>query len=138
MCRMQYIPKYNLLIDGTHNPDGARVLKDSIDYYFPDKKRVWIYGALTTKDYKSVMNTLFDLNKDEIFFYDFEYKNSAKFDELNDIVKVAKPIKQKALEYLVCENKEKLIIISGSFYMIGDIFNSSSFFQNIAELVNII
>ncbi len=137
-CRMQFIPKYNLLIDGTHNPDGARVLRESLDYYFPDRKRVWVYGALTTKDYKKVMETLFDPEEDEIFFYDFEYKNSVKYEELNKHMRSGKPLKQKALEYLVCENKNKLIIISGSFYMIGDILNSSSFFRNIAEVDNII
>ncbi|MBS4759668.1 MAG: bifunctional folylpolyglutamate synthase/dihydrofolate synthase [Clostridium sp.] len=137
-CRMQFVPKYNLLIDGTHNPDGARVLRESLDYYFPDKKRVWVYGALTTKDYKKVMETLFNPEDDEIFFYDFEYKNSVKYEELNNYMRSGKPLKQKALEYLVCENKNKLIIISGSFYMIGDILNSSSFFRNIAEVDNII
>lgn len=135
-CRMHYIPKLNLLIDGTHNPDGARVLKESLDYYFPDKKRVWIYGSLTTKDYKSVMNTLFKKN-DEVYFYDFQYPNSVSFSQLQKILPCGMPLKIRELEYLITENKSSLIIVSGSFYMIGQILNSSNLFQNIAELVNI-
>lgn len=135
-CRMQYIPKFNLLIDGTHNPDGARVLRQSLDYYFPNTKRVWVYGSLTTKDYPKVMQTLFKPD-DEIYFYNFDYPNSVPYEQLKANVPYALPLNMRELEYLITENKESLIIISGSFYMIGQILNSSSLFQNIAELVNI-
>ena len=140
---MQYIKKHNLLIDGTHNPDGARVLRESLDYYFPDQKRVWVYGALTTKDYKSVMQTLFR-PEDEVYFYKFDYPSSVKTEELCEIVQKTHPnaceINQKELEYLAAENNNKLLIVSGSFYMIGKILSNKSsynFFQNIAELDNI-
>lgn len=140
-CRMQYIEKYNLLIDGTHNPDGARVLKDSLDYYFPNQKRVWIYGSLKTKNYKKVMETLFSKD-DEVYFYDFKYPNSVNFQDLQKIIAKSYPINQKELEYLLEENKNKqnLVVISGSFYMIGSIFSqiSSDFFKNIARLDNIL
>ena len=135
-CRMQYIPKFNLLIDGTHNPDGARVLRQSLDYYFPDKKRVWIYGSLTTKDYKKVMSTLFR-PEDEVYFYNFDYPNSVPFEKLKEIFSEGLQLNMRELEYLITENKRSLIVISGSFYMIGQILNSSNLFQNIAELVNI-
>lgn len=135
-CRMQYIKKYNLLIDGTHNPDGARVLRESLDYYFPDKKRVWVYGSLKSKDYKSVVETLFR-EEDDVCFFKFDYPSSVKFKDLNKIVPNSNPIRQKDLEYLVTHNKDSLIIISGSFYMIGSILNTGSFFQNIAEVDNI-
>lgn len=135
-CRMQYISKYNLLFDGTHNPDGARVLRESLDYYFPNKKIVWVYGALTTKDYSQVMQNLFDVN-DEVYFYNFDYPNAVDFVELKKHVPQAKSINLRELEYLVMENKSALVVVSGSFYMIGQIFNSSNFFQNIAEVVNI-
>ncbi len=140
ICRMQYIPKYNLLIDGTHNPDGARVLRESLDYYFPDTKRVWVYGSLSTKDYAQVMKILFK-EEDEVYFYNFDYPNSVSYEDLKKVYSKGLFIKQKELEYLLAENKESLIIVSGSFYMIGSILQSgknNGFFQNIAELDNII
>lgn len=136
ICRMQYIPQYNLLIDGTHNPDGANVLKKSLDYYFPNKKRVWVYGSITTKDYKKVMNTLFE-EKDEVYFYNFDYPNAVTYKELTKYQKMACPINLKELEYLIAENKDALIVLSGSFYMIGQILKKSNFFQNIAMVDNI-
>lgn len=126
-CRMQYVPKYNLLIDGTHNPDGARVLRQSLDYYFSDKKRVWVYGSITTKDYKKVMATLFR-SEDEVYFYDFDYISAVRIDDLFEYKKEACPINLKELEYLIEENKGALIIVSGSFYMIGQMLKKSTNF----------
>ena len=82
------------------------------------------------------METLFK-PEEEVYFYNFEYKNSVPFEKLKEICPNAAKINQKELEYLAAENKEALIIISGSFYMIGQILNSKGFFQNIAELDNI-
>jgi dihydrofolate synthase/folylpolyglutamate synthase len=125
-CRMQYIQKYNLLIDGTHNPDGAKVLKESLNYYFPNQKRIWVYGSLNTKDYKSVMQTLFQPN-DEVYFYNFQYPNSVSFEDLHNTIGKGRLINQRELEYFITENKDSLIIISGSFYMIGNILKSENF-----------
>ena len=136
LCRMQYIPKFHLLIDGTHNPDGANVLRQSLDYYFPNTKRAWVYGSLKTKDYKKVMSSL--LRKDdEVYFYNFEYPNSVPYEILKQQAPSGLPVNIRELEYLITENKQALIIISGSFYMIGQILNSSNLLKNIAELVNI-
>lgn len=138
-CRMQFVPKYKILIDGTHNPDGARVLRESLDYYFPNEKRIWVYGSLTTKDYEKVMKTLFR-EEDEVYFYDFNYPKSAKTQDLRAIIPQGMPINQTELEYLCAENRKNLVIISGSFYMIGSILASKDFYflrQNIAELDNI-
>ena len=101
-----------------------RVLRQSLDYYFPETKRVWIYGSLQTKDYKKVMSTLFR-QEDEVYFYNFEYPNSVPFKTLKEFVPAGLPINLRELEYLIIENKQSLIIISGSFYMIGQILNSS-------------
>ena len=91
---------------------------------------------MTTKDYKKVMEILFR-PQDEVYFYDFDYKNSVPYEDLNSLYPSALKINQKELEYLAAENKEALIVISGSFYMIGQILNSKGFFKNIAEVDNI-
>lgn len=135
-CRMQYLKKQNILLDGTHNPDGARVLRKSLDFYFPNKRRVFVYGSLTTKDYKNVLQTLVRPT-DEIYFYNFDYPNAVKYEDLKKVIETGIPMNLRDLDYLLHENKDSLIIISGSFYMLGQILESSHFFQNIAEVVNI-
>ena len=56
---MQYIKEKGLILDGAHNPSGALILRKSLDYYFPDKKRIWLYSSLNTKDFKSIIGHLF-------------------------------------------------------------------------------
>ncbi len=131
-CRMEYLKKYNILLDGTHNPDGARVLRESIDAYFPTQKIVWIYGSLITKDYKKVTKTLFKKD-DEVYFYNFEYPNAVPFEELYQFVPNSAPVGIKDLDYLLHENKNALIIICGSFYMLGQILEKSYFFNNLPQ-----
>ncbi len=128
-CRLQYIEKYNLILDGAHNPGGAEVLKESLDYYFSDKKRIWIYGSLKNKDYQSSVKILFN-KKDEVYLYDFKHPNHASFDELskNTEGKIYTADTQQIRKLLT---RSELKIIAGSIYMLGEIL------KNITELDNI-
>ena len=44
------------IADGAHNPDGARVLAESIEMYLKNKKLLFIMGILADKDYKSILS----------------------------------------------------------------------------------
>ncbi len=57
--RMQILSrKPYILADGAHNPDAARRLKESLDIYFPDKKRLLIMGMLKDKDIDGVADLM--------------------------------------------------------------------------------
>ncbi len=43
------------VIDGAHNPDAARRLRDSINLYFTNKKILFIMGILADKDYREIV-----------------------------------------------------------------------------------
>ncbi len=124
-ARMQYIKEKNILIDGAHNLDGAKKLIESIEYYFPDEKRIWIYGSLNTKDYVKITDTLFR-EGDEVYICEFNNKNSIKFEDikLNKNIILDKINISKAENMLNYYQPKCLKIISGSFYMIGEFFNS--------------
>lgn len=48
-----------IIVDGAHNPDGARMLKYSLNAYFPGEKFIYIIGVFKDKDYMQVLkNTL--------------------------------------------------------------------------------
>ncbi len=48
-----------VIVDGAHNPDGARMLKYSLNAYFPGEKFIYIIGVFKDKDYRQVLkNTL--------------------------------------------------------------------------------
>jgi len=58
-ARFQYIKEMNLILDGAHNPNAAKLLRESLDNYYPDKERIWIYSSISTKNYAEVMEILF-------------------------------------------------------------------------------
>ena len=117
-CRFQFIKEKMLLIDGAHNPNGISALKESLDKYFPDKKRRFIFGCLKTKDYPKMVKILFDKN-DEIYFYHFNNKNSAGFEELQKVCEY------KAKPFVSFDkfdiNEDTLTVVCGSFYMMNEI-----------------
>lgn len=125
-ARLEYIKEKNILIDGAHNPDGALELKKSLDYYFKNQKRIFIYSTINTKDYKKIAKILFD-KEDEIYFMEFNHKNAVSYEEyikninfLNNI----KKIEQKDIYKII--NPNILTVITGSLYMIGEIYNRVS------------
>ena len=116
-CRFQLV-KENLIVDAAHNPNGAMALRESLDFYYPDKKRRFIFGCLNNKDYPKMMEILFDKN-DEIYLNHFDYPNSATFEELQKVC-LFKAKEFKSLSELPDE-PNTLTIICGSFYMISGI-----------------
>lgn len=116
-CRFQLIGE-NLIVDGSHNPNGAMALRESLDFYYPDKKRRFVFGCLRNKDYKKMLEILFDKN-DEIYFNHFSHQNSASFNELQQ----ACPFVAKQFTSLsdLEKNDDTLTIVCGSFYMLNEV-----------------
>lgn len=60
--RMEIISKRPLfIIDGAHNVDAARHLRDTLLRLYPDKKKLFIMGMFSDKDYEGVINQTADL-----------------------------------------------------------------------------
>lgn len=116
--RFQYIKDKNIILDGCHNPDGAKILKESLNLYFPNHKRKYIYTSLKNKDYKEIQSILFD-KKDCVYHFKME---EANFITQNDIPKATKSIDINELEKLTEEKRDnELLIICGSLYALGNI-----------------
>lgn len=123
-ARFQFIEGSNIIIDGAHNPNGIMALRESLDFFFPDKKRRYVFGCLRNKDYAKMVASLFEKN-DEIYFNHFNNPNSCTFEELQQVCEY--PAKAfESLEKLdFCEGT--LTIICGSFYMINEVLEQSRF-----------
>lgn len=46
------------IVDGAHNRDAADRLKETLDLYFPDKRKIFIIGVLADKEYPYMMHLL--------------------------------------------------------------------------------
>ncbi|MFI3300215.1 MAG: folylpolyglutamate synthase/dihydrofolate synthase family protein [Candidatus Gastranaerophilales bacterium] len=125
-CRFQYIKSKNLIVDAAHNPDGAKALRESLDFYFPNIKRRFIFGALNNKDYSKMMDILFSKN-DEICFYNFNNKNSCTAEHLQEFCEY-NSTSLKSIDDINFSN-EILTIICGSFYMINEIITKETLNQ---------
>jgi dihydrofolate synthase/folylpolyglutamate synthase len=57
--RLQLLSRHpHLVVDGAHNPDGARKLKQSIEQYFDFDRAILIMGASSDKDIAGVISEL--------------------------------------------------------------------------------
>ena len=114
--RFEYFKDKNMIIDVAHNPNGIEALKQNLDTYFPNSKRRFIFGCLKNKNYSKMINTLFERD-DEIYFYHFDYPNSATIEELQSVC----PYKSQKFKDKFDYTDGKLTIICGSFYMLKEI-----------------
>lgn len=117
-CRFQVLEDENLIIDGAHNPNGIAGLRESLDFYYPDKFRRFVFGCLKNKDYKKMIEILFQKG-DEIYFYHFNNKNSCTFEELQS----ACPYPAKEFTSLndLPSAENTMTIVCGSFYMLSEV-----------------
>lgn len=121
-ARLEYIKEKNILIDGAHNPDGALKLKQNLDFYFKNKKRIFIYSTINTKDYYSIAQNLFDC-EDEILYFEFHHKNAVSFEEYTENLPQLKNIKKINKDMLIdFLNTPQFKILTGSLYMIGEVY----------------
>lgn len=122
-CRFQNC-REDLIVDASHNPNGAAALRESLDFYYPDKPRCFVFGCLRNKDYKKMMEILFSKG-DDIYFYHFNNKNSCSIKELQESCEFPSKI-FTSLEQLP---QNSLTIICGSFYMLNEIIPQSLVLQ---------
>ena len=47
-----------VLLDGAHNPDGARTLAAFLATHFDDKKKILIFGVMKDKDFRGMLTEL--------------------------------------------------------------------------------
>ena len=109
----------NLLLDGCHNPDGARVLRAHLNKYYKNKKIKFIFGCLSNKDYREILNTLYSPLFD-FCFYEFNYPNSLKYENLDEFKDKLRKINDPFVE--INKKDFDLCVVSGSLYMLGETF----------------
>lgn len=117
-----------LLVDGAHNPAGVSVLCRALKEFFHYKKLILLFGALSDKDYRTMLNKLVFLADRLIITRPSinravppqELLQSAKRYKKNHTEIVEKP--SEALQRaLLTADVEDLICVTGSLYLVGEI-----------------
>ena len=113
------------VIDGAHNPHGAKALRESLDKNFPHGKRIWVFGALKDKNFDEMIKILFRAD-DFVIVTPPESVRAASTEMLcqslheHKIPCAAVEDNFEAIERLKTSNGD-LKIIAGSLYLIGKI-----------------
>ena len=68
------------------------------------------------------MLDMLNLKENELYFFEFDYPNALKFEELDEKYQAKKLSSIKEIEDLI-NNNDCLKIFSGSIYMLGKLFS---------------
>ena len=118
--------KNKLLLDGSHNPLGAKVLVDYLDTLNCQKHL--ILGMMSNKDHRNYIR-YFNKKINSLTIVDIpNQKNSMKRNILKNKLKLdgieiqSKPSIEEAINSLALK-KDEIILITGSLYLAGEVLN---------------
>lgn len=118
-----------MIFDGGHNEQAIENLKETIDLYYKNAKKIYVISVLKSKDYHKIIEDILD--KDNVYiFTDGNDKNLftdkhlmyeyAK--RLNDKAEICEMDLKEAIQF--CKEKTEYVsFIIGSFYIYSDIKN---------------
>ena len=115
----------HIIIDGAHNPAGMKVLRQSLDLYYPVQERVILLGILKDKDIHTMLETLLRPN-------DTVVVTAPASERASDPEVVERQIHTQHVEVqpdpvealaraLELANGQRLLCVAGSLYLIGGI-----------------
>ena len=136
-----------LLIDGAHNTAAATALREYVDIL--DKPVIWVMGMLSTKDHEDIFEVLLK-PQDELHLVPVPDHSSAEPAELAEIAFNVCPDLTScvthqdvfaALEQAIAQLQEsktgQLVVLCGSLYLIGYLFQNTGLHNNHNKLVSV-
>ena len=118
------------LADGSHNPQGMQATVESLKRYFPEKKLVFIFGAMADKELDVMIPMFLPLAK-KVYVTAPAMPRAMKAEEL--LLECKQHCVGSMPEFVVCptakeavflaerEEKGEIIIAIGSLYLVGEI-----------------
>jgi dihydrofolate synthase/folylpolyglutamate synthase len=116
-----------LVLDGAHNPAGARALAESLAAYFGDTPMTLVFGVLRDKDAPGILAPLLGRTR-RVVLTASANPRAASPDELRRLVPSALPVDvvQSVGDALACaaDPAVPLVCVAGSLSLIGDALRS--------------
>ena len=116
-----------LIVDGAHNPEGAQVLREALDEYFPGKEVTYIMGVLRDKDYEKMMKIVLPGCK-RVFAVTTDNPRALPAAELSKYagsycknVQISDTIESAVSTSMNSASSDEIICAFGSLYYIGTI-----------------
>lgn len=116
-----------IVVDGAHNPDGMRALRESLDTYFPVEGRVFLLGILKDKAIAPMLQTLLQ-PQDRVVTASPNSERAADAQFIAEEAQkmtahaVAASSREEALTLaLSMTGTGEILCIAGSLYLIGEL-----------------
>lgn len=116
-----------VVVDGAHNPAGARALRSSLAEYFPVQERVFLLGILHDKAIEEILDVLLRQNDTVVVTRPSSWRAEPPealaqriLGRVQHVEAVADPYEaaDRALELAA---GKRLLVTSGSLYLVGDV-----------------
>ncbi|HKL94199.1 MAG TPA: folylpolyglutamate synthase/dihydrofolate synthase family protein [Clostridia bacterium] len=112
-----------IILDGAHNPDGARILQNALSHYFKEKKIALVFGMFADKDVEAVANAICK-GKEKIIMVTPPSKRGLNASELEKIALqyCSKTLVAKTIEEGVCmaiESDCEVVCVCGSLSILS-------------------
>lgn len=114
-----------IVVDGAHNVDGIRYLKNNIEKYFKYNDLYLILGILADKEVEKMLDIIAPMAKEIYTVTSNSIRATSAEDLKNEVLKYNKNTLafedyEEAANYAIKKaKKEDLVLASGSLYMIG-------------------
>lgn len=114
----------DIILDGAHNPDGAKALRNALDKYYPGKQVQFVFGMMGDKDMSGVIKTL--IKQDDVV-YTVRADEGARAAEAADLAKlvgsnaVAEADLATAYDAAIRgAGIDGVVCVCGSLYLVGE------------------
>ena len=127
--RFMTVARHPLFVaDGAHNRDAADRLRETLDLYFPDKRKIFIAGVLADKEYDYIMSRLAPLAARIITVMTPDNPRALPAESLaedirkyNDQVEAADSLRDAVRRARAYAGEKDLILAFGSLSYLGDL-----------------
>jgi dihydrofolate synthase/folylpolyglutamate synthase len=113
----------DVILDGAHNPNGAEALRNALDKYYPEQKRVFVFGMMGDKSVDEVIKILFRPSDSVFTVRADDGPRAAEAADLAERVgSYATPADDINRAYrLACEaaGRDGVVCVCGSLYLVG-------------------
>lgn len=121
-----------VILDGAHNPAGARALAASLRAYFPGRRVTFVIGVMADKDARGILDALRPLAARFILTAAANPRAAAP-EALRALLPDAEvaPSPREALAAAVAESPGGLVCVAGSLSLVGDVLTAAGDGQDV-------
>jgi dihydrofolate synthase/folylpolyglutamate synthase len=111
-----------IILDGAHNYDSARILAEFFKSHYKDKKKILVFGVMKDKDCRKIIEKIVPFTDFVILTKPATERAKSPY-EMERYVKnavITEDVRSALINAKNIADKNSLILITGSFYTIGE------------------